>query len=1275
MARTPKEYQCRVCGNTYQSKSDIERHFQETHTNVKFRCRACGATFKSPRTYYLHQRKTHNLEGRHHCTFCFRMFRTKSLLDEHVAEQHLGDGAGSLRLVRSALSNSIRQYSASLNPRQVTSAEAAAGRFLDDIVELIEMELRTHHTLRQSLIVSGRFLKAVAGESGVTFRREIFPARVRSRLVLESDRRDLTHILEQQFADAATRLDMIANEESGWVLQDIAAVDVELSHATVLRGASLDAASVSAAREALSSMPNCGRLQVLTTDRDDEKFKCFYYAVAFGLMSKDGYEPGEEVLRHFIAQSFKDVRNQPVSIEEVKKFERKNSLLKFKIQIISFRRSTREHYVAYRSKKKAEGRTLINLFLLPPSRGVPEGHYFFIKPPIAPFINKKGRPKLRCENCYQILSNITEAERHEALCYRNKRQRVQYPKPGEFLHFKSFHRLHKIPFIGFLDFESALQPEERDVGNATRLLNCHKPVSFSFLVVDVENRPVFEHYEAVQSDNEDIMEACMNMIIGLNDKMKPLLKRYRPMLITSEEVDQFNGETRCYACQRPFPPGQKVRDHCHLSGRYRGAACVNCNLLMYQVKDFPIFVHNLVNYDGIFITAALKHVSKDRRLSAIPKNTEKLKTVSIENIKFLDSLEFLRGSLKELVDLARKDSLPMFRLLFDLGLCKSEQERDLLLMKGVFPYDYCRSIDVINRTLELPSQDDFYNALTQSHLSDDDYRHAQNVFKTFQCRGMGDYLKLYNRLDTALLCIAFQSYRNHIYADFGLDPAHYISTPMLAMDCFLKSSRISIELIHESDICLLAMNNIRGGLSQVNIRHVSIAEDEDREHLLYIDANNLYGFAMSQPLPLGDYRLITAEEASSIDWRLLEAESEIGYLVEVDLDYPAHLHAQHRHLPLFFGNREVNFDMLSPYSRRCLDSLRKSTRYSQTKLCADFLPKRKVAVHYLNLKFYLSMGLEVRKIYCAVRFRQKAYIKPHIELIAEKRKKAENDFAKRNLKLCANSLYGKFLQNDRYHRRVRFVNDAAKAKVVMGRPEYAAHKIISEDLVAVFLEKKNVKLNKCYLVGVSILELSKLHMLQSFYREILPRLGADNMELVLTDTDSFILHVKNWKRENMLTALSPIMDFSNYPPDNPHYSCNNKGRLGFFKDESAGGVMKEVVALRSKCYITRTRQDDKSLHDDSRCKGVDHHAQSQLTLQQYKDCLYKKREVGATIRNIQVANGKLYTTETNKIALTPFDDKRFIKNCGLHTAPYSALSVDEHCSLCVENGFSQEEVV
>ena len=170
---------------------------------------------------------------------------------------------------------------------------------------------------------------------------------------------------------------------------------------------------------------------------------------------------------------------------------------------------------------------------------------------------------------------------------------------------------------------------------------------------------------------------------------------------------------------------------------------------------------------------------------------------------------------------------------------------------------------------------------------------------------------------------------------------------------------------------------------------------------------------------------------------------------------------------------------------------------------------------------------------------------------------------------------------------VKICNKESMFKKYFNSPLYKGHKILSDLVVAVYMNKNFIVLDRLYATGFSILEISKNHMYQSWYNFIQPSLGVENVNVVLTDTDSLLLHVKNKSRNEMLDKLASCMDFSNYPIDHPRYSDKNKAAPGFFKDESAGNYMTEVIGLRSKCYITKVRDFKRALdHVHVVCKGI-----------------------------------------------------------------------------------------
>ena len=266
-----------------------------------------------------------------------------------------------------------------------------------------------------------------------------------------------------------------------------------------------------------------------------------------------------------------------------------------------------------------------------------------------------------------------------------------------------------------------------------------------------------------------------------------------------------------------------------------------------------------------------------------------------------------------------------------------------------------------------------------------------------------------------------------------------------------------------------------------------------------------------------------------------------------------------------------------------------------------------------------------------------------------------------------NSVYGKFIQDNRKHFEVKICHSYKTARKYMSSPLYKGHRILSEDVTAVYLNYASVKLDKLYATGFSILELSKDHMNKSWYDFIQPVLGADNVSIMLTDTDSFVLKVKNLSRKTILDRLTPIMDFSNYPKSHPRFSERNKAIPGFFKDENCGNYMIEIIGLKSKCYITdvQNREQEADFRKNVVCKGVVRSAKKRFTLDTYRDCVQNIDKVRASMYCIRSRKHQLYTQHISKIALSSFDDKRWLYSCGKHTIAHGAKHAEkEKCNEC-----------
>ena len=176
----------------------------------------------------------------------------------------------------------------------------------------------------------------------------------------------------------------------------------------------------------------------------------------------------------------------------------------------------------------------------------------------------------------------------------------------------------------------------------------------------------------------------------------------------------------------------------------------------------------------------------------------------------------------------------------------------LLLRKGVYPYEYMDSWEKFIET-SLPSKKEFYSNLNMEDINEIDYRHANNVFKSFKLENLGDYHDLYVKSDTLLLADVFENFRDVFIKEYELDPAHFVLLPGLAWQACLKKTNIELELLTDYDMLLMLEKGIRGGIchsihryAKANNKYMqNYNNDEESAYIQYLNANNLYGCVMS----------------------------------------------------------------------------------------------------------------------------------------------------------------------------------------------------------------------------------------------------------------------------------------------------------------------------------------------------------------------------------------------------------------------------------------------
>ena len=253
-------------------------------------------------------------------------------------------------------------------------------------------------------------------------------------------------------------------------------------------------------------------------------------------------------------------------------------------------------------------------------------------------------------------------------------------------------------------------------------------------------------------------------------------------------------------------------------------------------------------------------------------------------IRFIDTCQFLSSSMDVLTKNlgSEKESFPLtVGQLRKQGV--SEDNISLLLRKGVYPYSYMDGWDKFEEG-KLPAREKFYNDLKGEDISVEEYRHAQKVWKDLRLGTLGEYHDTYLMCDVMLLADVFESFRTSALEHYKLDPAHYYTIPSFAWDAFLRKTGVELELLQDSDMYTMMKDGVRGGISMISHRHAKAnnpgAEGYDptkpTSYIIYLDANNLYGWAMVQKLPLGGFVWLTKEEVEVFSVTGTDAEGSLG---------------------------------------------------------------------------------------------------------------------------------------------------------------------------------------------------------------------------------------------------------------------------------------------------------------------------------------------------------------------------------------------------------------
>ena len=431
-----------------------------------------------------------------------------------------------------------------------------------------------------------------------------------------------------------------------------------------------------------------------------------------------------------------------------------------------------------------------------------------------------------------------------------------------------------------------------------------------------------------------------------------------------------------------------------------------------------------------------------------------------------------------------------------------------------------------------------------------------------------------------------------------------------------------------------------------------------QNYLFYIDANNLYGWAMSQALPYKDLKFLEVRSQDP-NYYLEKCSKKIGMIFEVDLEYKNDVEKlKYQSFPLAPESKTRTYNELSDYQKNYLN-INNQKISKVPKLVLDMNPKINYVVHYRLLDFYLKHGMKVTKIHNVILFKQKNWLKEYIDHNTNLRKDAKTDFEKDMYKLMNNSFFGKTMENVRKRINIKLVTNKPQAIKQISKPTFLRRTIFSNNLMAIHFKKQVTKLNKPIYLGFTILELSKLLMYEYYYNILKPRYG-DNLELLYMDTDSFVLNITTEDLYKDLNEFKDFMDFSDYKENEfpeslqllPEDYIKNKKVIGKFKDELGGSIMTEFGSLRSKSYGFITLDNKEKIKNKGTQKSV---VKKEVCFDNMKETLRKTEIDESCYRNnrmIKSNKHEINVVETTKLSLNPYDDKRYIINDGINTSPF-----------------------
>ena len=745
-----------------------------------------------------------------------------------------------------------------------------------------------------------------------------------------------TNRLDNILKDLKNGIDTKNTEGSGWKVTSIDEVSLNISEFAPLKGSSY------------SELPDFIKAKNAILNIYNEDDQCFLYSVLAFLFPRptDFNKSHYKSYINFTNRLNTSMLRFPQKLNSnIEKFEKANNLIinVYSVEnkiIVPVRISTNidSIYMPFLNNTKDlaitdeniqeytkdlldlnDNKRLVNLFLY-------ENHYSLITNLhrlVSKQVSSSLIHNLICYRCLLSFKSPLKYYHHLRFCVNNKSTKAVtlLPKPNTYLSFKRYEAQQKLPCVVYFDFECMFNGSTHvPVAVAYNIIsNSYSTSTLKSIVADSPKDNVsFKFVRSLLQDLITSEDSVYNKYFRSN-------KRFKIPNVSTEQRCQKS----CHICEAQFKPGEvKVVDHDHFTGAFRGMAHQSCNINCREPTFIPIIAHNSSKYDTHLFIKELSEIDDPYlTVTYLPSNAETLISFSVKylvgkyvkndtvynkyfELRFLDSLRFMSTSLDNLT--RNLTSHPHLATVF--------RDNELLKHKGIFPYEHLKSFDVLKEP-RLPPIESFYSSLRLELVSEEEYAHANQVFDYYKCETIKDYLMLYLNTDVLHLSDVFEEFRTTCLDHYKLDPLWFYTSPSLAWNAMLKQTKVSLELISDNSVLEFFETQMRGGVSTVFHRYAEAnnkyLDDYDStkpsSYITYLDANNLYGFAMSKPLPTGNFKFLKAPQILEIFTTIcnntyIPSEHEVK-VFEVDIDYPQGLHNDHNDYPFLPErlNNELNF--------------------------------------------------------------------------------------------------------------------------------------------------------------------------------------------------------------------------------------------------------------------------------------------------------------------------------------------------------------------------------